>query len=480
MQRPVQGIVSTPMPKPETEVDRFAEQRQAKREQAEVYDLATPPRRGDDVSPRTCEIGVQATVDMRVIDTQTDTSLPTRVPAMWHCQVPTSIIDMSREQVADAGEDDSEDDESVAPLSSDEDLGPSESPVVAGPSNDTSQEVASHLPDEAGESRNVSETVTDMETEDVPMVSEHAIENYECEEEPPSFPSPSQELIIDDDPMSPGQESVSSTQSYLSDIEDKPVDEYPPSDRGPAEYIMEIDDLGDRPPFVRDLIDKWDGLLDEGRWTAGSLYYEDGSVAEGRIDVGRLTYDESGHDRYRRTRPVHWSRHLSEHDGSMASDGRKIIRLKGFIDEGDRETHLLPQCDDDDDDNDNPNLTSPHFVKSTCGLDEAHEEALDEGISRPIDTVSRSIVRPDRKIGSRRLKLARGITVDSGAADNVIPRRMVKGKFNRIRSSKGSRAGVHYVSASSARIPNEGECDFHFQTKDGQKENYIHLPDRRG
>ena len=138
------------------------------------------------MSPRTCEVGIQATVDMRVVDTQTDTSLPTRVPAMWHCQVPTSIIDMSREQVADAGQDDSEDDESVAPLSSDEDLGPSESPVVAGPSNDTSQEVASHLPDEAGESRNVSETVTDMETEDVPMVPERAIENSECEEESPN------------------------------------------------------------------------------------------------------------------------------------------------------------------------------------------------------------------------------------------------------------------------------------------------------
>ena len=104
------------LPKPEIEIDRFAEQRQAKREQAEVYDLATPPRRGEEVSSRTCEVGVQATVDMCVIDTQTDTSLPTRVTAMWHCQVPTSIIDMSR----------GEDDESVAPLSSDEDLGPSE------------------------------------------------------------------------------------------------------------------------------------------------------------------------------------------------------------------------------------------------------------------------------------------------------------------------------------------------------------------
>ena len=67
------------------------------------------------------------------------------------------------------------------------------------------------------------------------------------------------------------------------------------------------------------------------------------------------------------------------------------------------------------------------------------------------------------------MRMARGMTVDSGAADNVIPRRMIRGKFNKIRPSKESRAGVHYVSASSARIPNEGECDFHFTTKDGKR-----------
>ena len=85
------------VPEPEIEVDRFAEQRQGKREHAEVYDMATPPKKGDVVSPRTCKVGVQATADMRVIDTQTDTSLPSRVPAIWHCQVSTSVIDMSRE-----------------------------------------------------------------------------------------------------------------------------------------------------------------------------------------------------------------------------------------------------------------------------------------------------------------------------------------------------------------------------------------------
>ena len=78
-----------------------------------------------------------------------------------------------------------------------------------------------------------------------------------------------------------------------------------------------------------------------------------------------------------------------------------------------------------------------------------------------------------RRIGTRRLRMARGMTVDSGAADNVIPRRMVRGKLNLIRPSKGSRAGVHYVSASNARIPNEGECDFHFSTKEGQEESYV-------
>ena len=78
-----------------------------------------------------------------------------------------------------------------------------------------------------------------------------------------------------------------------------------------------------------------------------------------------------------------------------------------------------------------------------------------------------------RRIGTRRMRLARGLTVDSGAADNVMPRRMVRGKFNRIRPSPGSRMGVHYLSASSARIKNEGEADFHFITDGGHTEKYV-------
>ena len=59
--------------------------------------------------------------------------------------------------------------------------------------------------------------------------------------------------------------------------------------------------------------------------------------------------------------------------------------------------------------------------------------------------------------------------MDSGAHDNVIPRRMVRGRNNRIRPSEASRAGVHYVSATSHRIRNEGETDLKFASREGTK-----------
>ena len=59
--------------------------------------------------------------------------------------------------------------------------------------------------------------------------------------------------------------------------------------------------------------------------------------------------------------------------------------------------------------------------------------------------------------------------MDSGAAANVMPRRMVRNK-TKIRPSPGSRAGVHYVAANNGRIPNEGEVDFEFYTSEGHME----------
>ena len=56
--------------------------------------------------------------------------------------------------------------------------------------------------------------------------------------------------------------------------------------------------------------------------------------------------------------------------------------------------------------------------------------------------------------------------MDSGAGNNVMPRRMVIRK-SEIRESEGSKNGAHYVAANNGRIPNEGEYDFNFSTVDG-------------
>ena len=99
---------------------------------------------------------------------------------------------------------------------------------------------------------------------------------------------------------------------------------------------------------------------------------------------------------------------------------------------------------------------------------------------RPIDVAgredSRSRARRAKaslKVGTRRYKTARGITVDSGAADNVLPRRMVRGRGNRIRPSAASRAGVHYVTASANSIPNEGETELSFDTSNGRDISWL-------
>ena len=70
------------------------------------------------------------------------------------------------------------------------------------------------------------------------------------------------------------------------------------------------------------------------------------------------------------------------------------------------------------------------------------------------------------------MRLRRGITLDSGAANNVMPRRMVR-NTTKIRPSPGSRIGVHYVAANNARIPNEGETDFKFTTNEGMKTQFV-------
>jgi len=75
----------------------------------------------------------------------------------------------------------------------------------------------------------------------------------------------------------------------------------------------------------------------------------------------------------------------------------------------------------------------------------------------------------ERRPKLTKLRLKRCITMESGAGNNVMPRRMVMRKSD-IRESEGSRNGVHYVAANNGRIPNEGEHDLKFTTVEGNEQ----------
>ena len=83
-----------------------------------------------------------------------------------------------------------------------------------------------------------------------------------------------------------------------------------------------------------------------------------------------------------------------------------------------------------------------------------------------LDTVDDKKQDKSPEVRKRRMKLRRGITMDSGAANPVMPKRMIRDP-SKIRPSKASRMGVHYVAANNGRIPNEGETTFKFKTSDG-------------
>ena len=63
------------------------------------------------------------------------------------------------------------------------------------------------------------------------------------------------------------------------------------------------------------------------------------------------------------------------------------------------------------------------------------------------------------------------ITVDSGAAESVLPMDMLK--EIQLKESKGSKAGVQYIAANGGRMPNLGEKQVHFRTADGAESNVV-------
>ena len=81
------------------------------------------------------------------------------------------------------------------------------------------------------------------------------------------------------------------------------------------------------------------------------------------------------------------------------------------------------------------------------------------------------IVKRSKSIKKVKMELKRGITMDSGAHRNVMPRRMA-GK-RQMRQSAGSKRKMHYLCAGVERIANQGEIDFDFESVEGHKETFV-------
>ena len=121
-----------------------------------------------------------------------------------------------------------------------------------------------------------------------------------------------------------------------------------------------------------------------------------------------------------------------------------------------------------------PKLYTKNEYEKYFDFDEL--EKSEQSVLRQVDAIDKSgkgrtaVAKTAKKVGGRRFRLARGITVDSGAADNVMPRRLLRG--GRVRPSKASEAGVHYVAANNGRIPNEGEADLEFKSAEGHPHSW--------
>ena len=101
---------------------------------------------------------------------------------------------------------------------------------------------------------------------------------------------------------------------------------------------------------------------------------------------------------------------------------------------------------------------------------ETFEDAMIDDDQDNQDLCTLPEVQKDRQ--GPEIKIAQRNHEHSGAANNVMPRSMIRAKSN-MRPSPSSIKGVHYVAANNGRIPNEGEFDFKFATLEGHEEAMV-------
>ena len=101
---------------------------------------------------------------------------------------------------------------------------------------------------------------------------------------------------------------------------------------------------------------------------------------------------------------------------------------------------------------------------------EVMEWNVDEPSEPPLlmaekETVRKSIGQRLREKLASMIRIRRGFTVDSGAADHVMPLGWLA--WLAVTASFGSLSGMNFISANGARIPNKGEQRVRFMTGEG-------------
>ena len=85
--------------------------------------------------------------------------------------------------------------------------------------------------------------------------------------------------------------------------------------------------------------------------------------------------------------------------------------------------------------------------------------------------MKKSIGQRLREQLSSMIRIRRGFTIDSGAADHVMPLGWLT--WIGVMASAGSLRGLHYVAASGTRIPNKGQQTVKFLTQSGTWAQWI-------
>ena len=106
-----------------------------------------------------------------------------------------------------------------------------------------------------------------------------------------------------------------------------------------------------------------------------------------------------------------------------------------------------------------------------CDIDEKELKSEQPLLTTEKETVKKTLGQKLQEKLKSMIRIRRGFTVDSGAADHVMPLGWLAWII--VTASLGSLSGVNFISANGAKIPNKGEQKVRFMTPEGTWATWI-------